>query len=267
MAAHSTTELDTKMEKLMEMLNLPNRRLKVIQVSGSEGAAAVSSVLRTILQHSQYGIGVYSFAPGSSLSSITYNGNEMPADVADEVEQQVRSMAGTIAELGLGPLTEEEITAAIAIVYFARKACPYFVIWETGDGSGWKLGDIIIPILSVIMDSSEQSSDLIQTAVRSYVPVISGIKRQETIEEIDKLTAELQSSHYSGYRDFRYRSVISFSNDLLIQFEGPYRTLENVRVASGREADRLATAVAVMTSELLRQRYGALIEDDWHQLR
>jgi len=251
----------------MEMLNLPNRRLKVIQVSGSEGAAAVSTALRTILQHSQYGVGVYSFAPGSSLSKITYNGNEMPQDIADEVEQQVRTMAGTIAELGLGSLTEEEITVAIAIVYFARKACPYFVIWETGDGTGWELGDIIIPILSVIMESSEPNRDLIQTAVRSYVPVISGIKSLATIEEIDALTAQLKSSHYSGYRDFRFRSVISFSSDLLIHFEGPYRTLENIRVASGREDDRLATSVAIMTSELLRQRYGALIEDDWHQLR
>ncbi|UVI31557.1 hypothetical protein [Paenibacillus spongiae] len=267
MAAHSTTVQDARMEKLMEMLDLPNRRLKVIRVSGSEGAAAVSEALRTILQHSQYGVGVYSYAPDKALSSITYNGNVMPQDTADEVEQQVRAVAGTVAELGFGSLTEEEITAAVAIVYFARKACPYAVIWETGDGEGWEPGGVLIPVLSVIMENKERNSEWNHSAVRSYVPIISGIKSAEAIEDIDAMAARLQSSHYAADRDFRYRSALSFSNDLLINFEGPYRTLEKVRIRSGRDNDRLATSVAIMTAELLRQRYGALIEDDWHQLR
>lgn|GEM_PF-5029891 len=253
------------LDKIMEMLNYPNRRLKIIRVSGSNNAGHVSDVLNTILLHSNYQVGVYAYVPESRMQSIAYNGHEIETEIADSLKQQLEALMDLTSDLGLEAMTDEEITAVTAIVYFAREACPDFVIWQTSDNSGTDLADILFPIVSVIADDRADVS-LHAAAIRPGIPVISGIEQASAVAELDKLAASKKSTHYSIHRNFKYRAAMSISSDLQLHFEGPYRNLEFVRVVSGKEEEMGATAIAIMASELLRQLYAALIMDDWHRL-
>ncbi|MFD2115722.1 hypothetical protein ACFSTH_10915 [Paenibacillus yanchengensis] len=258
------------LQQVMEAIEYPNRRLKIIQISGAKGVDYTVSELTAILLHSQYHIGEYKYVAGSLEQSITFNGQSVPSA---DLEPFVAQVQAAVSKLDLGAeWTDEWMSSAVALQYFARESCPDFVIWHTNFGGqiekiALQINESIYPVLTIVTDLPKAELAQYAAAVRPGVSLLSGVKQKETIAHLDALTAAVRSNHYALNRDYRHRTAISMTNDLLLHFEGPYRTLEFIRVASGEEKDMWTTTIAIMAAELLRQSYAVLMEDDWHQAR
>ncbi len=252
-----------KLDSLMEYMKFPNRRLKVIEIAGERGVNFTGKVLHTILQNSGYLIGWYSMPKGAEKPRLELNG-ECRLDQACTMFGQAVDEA--CASLGAEKLTPEERFELIAINYFAKEGCPDLLLWNKADQLNNSVDQALYPILAVLTDGSEQFVAQYVEMHPLSVPIASGLRKAETIAVIDDWVKEKRNNHYLLKRDYRSNLAYSMGNDLLIHVEGPYRKIDNIPVVSGNESDIWSTTVAVMASELLRQHYAILIEDNWHGL-
>lgn len=249
-----------RLEKLMELLGYPNRRVKIIEVVENSRKGTVSDTLYRILRHSGYDVGIYSSGKRKVTDAVSVNGAELSYEQIIHHGGRIRSFANEIITSGLGQLTIEEIHVAVALSFFAKESFPDFILWTLDSTEKSHISGVLYPILTVICD---WRSDISSKIIHSGVPIVTGNLKPDVSREIKEAAQNKKSSLYLFRRDFLFRSALSFSNELYIHFDGPYRHVEFITITSGKDEDKEPTAVAYMAAEVLRQMYATWIDDDW----
>ena len=135
---------------LLELLDNPHDRLKIIHIAGSKGKGSTAALVASVLTHAGYKTGLFTsphlITPrercriDGALISET--------DVAFYIEK-LKSAIETVSASEFGRVSFFEIYTALAFSYFADKATDFAVI-EVGLGGRLDATNVVTPITTVI---------------------------------------------------------------------------------------------------------------------
>ena len=139
-----------RIQGLTALLDHPERKIRTIHATGTNGKGSVTTFLANMLQQAGKKVGSY-----TSPHFVRYNdricliGEESSyEEFAAVTERTKAALDRFLAEGGEQP-TQFEFITAMAFLYFAEKQVDYAVI-EVGMGGLWDSTNIITPEVSVI---------------------------------------------------------------------------------------------------------------------
>lgn len=262
-----------RMERIMELLGNPHRRLKFIHIAGTNGKGSVCAFLTEAIRQSGYDVGTFTSPYIESYNErIRLNGVNIPDDDLLRVMNKIRPVIEAVAEEH-GQPSMFEISTVAAIEYFARIAYPDFVVWETGMGGRLDSTNVVTPLVSVITNIGHDHMEFLgdtlalvaaekAAIIKAGVPVVSAAEQPEVIEVIEQAAKAKHSTLYLLDRTFGFEALTVQENEQRLRFIGPFRQLDDVAISMNGPHQLKNAAVALMTLEVLRQYYALLVEDE-----
>ncbi len=158
-----------RIEKFLEVLDNPHKKLKVFHIAGSNGKGSTASFIASILMAAGYKTGLYTSPHFVRFNErIQINGNfiddESIADFYHEYENYIKE----------NEITFFEVTTAMAFNYFAKMNVNYAVI-ETGLGGRLDATNLVDPIASIITSISLEHTHVLGETIEKIAYEKGGI--------------------------------------------------------------------------------------------
>ncbi len=142
-------------QKICDKLGNPEKKYKIIHITGTNGKGSTSTIIETVLLEAGYSVGKYTSPHILKFNErIRANGK----DISDEdIALTYEKVKNAVKNIGITP-TFFEVTTAMMFLYFAEKKVEYAVL-EVGMGGRFDAtnvaeGDIAI-ITNVSLDHTE----------------------------------------------------------------------------------------------------------------
>lgn len=262
-----------RMQWLMERLGYPQRRLKFIHIAGTNGKGSTAAMIASVLKEAGYPTGMYISPHVTSWNErIQFDGQPISEESFVHWSNYLYPWIEEMIQEG-NAHSPFEFWTALAIVYFAKEALPWFVVWETGLGGRWDATNVVYPLVSVItqigLDHNEWLGNTVSDIAREKagiikagVPVISAQLSPEALEVIQHIAQEKKARLYLEGKEFHVRPLEVTANGSLFDFTNIYRTLPRLHIPLIGEHQLHNAAVALMTLEVLRQSYATVIDPE-----
>lgn len=142
-------------KKLLELLDNPQDKLKIIHIAGTNGKGSTCSFISTILKEGGYKVGLYTSPFLETFTErIRVNGDNIPEDEVGNIVSLIKEKIEVMVNEGYSYPTEFEIVTAMAFYYFYKENVD-FVALEVGLGGRYDATNVIEkPIVSVITSIS-----------------------------------------------------------------------------------------------------------------
>jgi len=262
-----------RIEKLMEKLDNPQRRLKFIHVAGTNGKGSTCAFLTSVLVQSGYSVGTFTSPYITKFTNrFQFNGEDIPEETLTKLANILVPLVNEMADSELGSPTMFEVATALAILYFSHECFPDVVVWETGLGGRLDVTNIVFPIVSVITNVGYDHTDILgdtleQIAtekagiIKPGVPVISCVNQPEVVAILKEKASACQTSLYLLDEDFSYK-VTGIENGLQsFTFKGHFRSMD-IDIAMKGVHQCTNAAGAMMVLEVLRQYLAFMLDDE-----
>lgn len=148
-----------RIERLLELMQHPERRFKTIHVTGTNGKGSTTAMVAAILTASGIKTGMY-----TSPHLVDYpermivNGQEITQEAFAQAIDYTSKFVEQMLAGGFEQPTEFEVITAAAFYYFAAAGVEYAVI-EVGLGGLLDSTNVIIPEISVITNVTLEHTD------------------------------------------------------------------------------------------------------------
>ncbi len=257
----------SRIEELCEKLSHPEDRLRFVHVAGTNGKGSICCMLSGVLRQAGYRVGLFTSPFVWEFNErIRVDGENIANEELAEVTAYVKQFADTMEDAP----TEFELITAIALEYFARRACDVVVL-EVGMGGRLDSTNVIrTPVLSVITEISLDHTSMLGNTVEEIaaekagiikpgVPVLFAGTDENAAGVIEKKAQQMCSPFFRPVYSALHTEEISVEGTVFT-YEGrePYRI-----GLAGTYQPRNAAAV-ICCAEILRT-CGYPIED--HALR
>lgn len=262
-----------RIERLMDMFNHPQRRLKFIHVAGTNGKGSVCAYLTSVLRQSGYDVGTFTSPYLTSYTNrLQYNGQDIEDGMLVELANRLKPAADELAGSELGSPTMFEVTTALALLYYSTVVYPDYVVWETGLGGRLDVTNIVTPVISVITNVGHDHMDVLGPTladiarekagiIKAGVPVVTAVGHSEAADIVGETARAKQATEYRLGDRFSYETESAAENEQKFTFHGPFRTIQSLTVSLNGAHQIANAAVAVMTIEVLRQYYALIVDD------
>lgn len=134
------------MEKILEKIDNPHKKLKFIHVAGTNGKGSTSNYISSILMEKGYKVGLFT-SPFIHKFNERFKINNV--NISDNELAKIGSMIFDIAKSLPYEVKQFDIITAVAMHWFYISKCDYVVL-EAGMGGRGDSTNIVIPELSVI---------------------------------------------------------------------------------------------------------------------
>ncbi|MNC09632.1 Folylpolyglutamate synthase [compost metagenome] len=261
-----------RMERLMDMLDHPERRLKFIHVAGTNGKGSTCAYLTKVLLANGYDVGTFTSPYIEKYTNrIQYNGLDIPEEELLSLCRRLKPLVEEIAGTELESPTMFEVSTALALMYYGSVTYPDYVVWETGLGGRLDSTNIVNPVACVITNVGHDHMEILGDTlakvaaekagiIKSGVPVVTACEQSEVLEVIRAKAEELHAPLYELGRQFSYEVESVELNRQRIHWTGPFCRYENLVVGLNGPHQLKNASVALMVIEVLRQ-YQALVVD------
>lgn len=243
-----------RMNRLMELLDNPQNKLKVIHVAGTNGKGSVCRYLYSILQAQGYKVGLYSSPYFESFTEmIESNGKEIEPSELIESASDVFKQVDWMLENNEDSPGEFEIITAIAFQYFSKKQLDY-VILEVGlGGKGDATNVVEKPLISVITSIDYDHIDILGDTlqkiayhksgiIKKNCPVVACVKDKGAFDVINQVA----KSHTAPLTKVPYNEIDNVKSDLNVySFEFQLNTYK-VGMLGTHQAENAVTALTVI---------------------
>ncbi len=191
-----------RMNKLLELLGNPQRHMKVIHVTGTNGKGSVCRFIYSILQKQGYNVGLYTSPFLERFTErIEYNGMEISKNDLVQCALPVFEAADHMVSRGFDSPTEFEIVTAIAFNYYKKKEMDYLVLEVGLGGRGDATNIIEQPIVSVITTISLEHTQYLGDSlskiafekagiIKHGCPAVTSVRKYEALKIIEKTSIE-----------------------------------------------------------------------------
>tara|TARA_B100000886_G_scaffold8028_1_gene5143 strand:- start:2515 stop:3717 length:1203 start_codon:yes stop_codon:yes gene_type:complete len=204
--------------KFVSILDLPLEKLNLIHVGGTNGKGSTSSYISSILQESNYKVGIFSSPHFFDFRErIKINNQKIKKTFIVDFVNENKS---AIEELELSFF---ELSFCISLAYFIENEVDYGVI-EVGLGGRLDATNIINPLISVITNISYDHTDILGNTLEMIAIEKAGIfkknskiiigERNNTVDKIFIKKAEEISSKIKFVSDFNDQNQYSSVNYL-----------------------------------------------------
>jgi dihydrofolate synthase/folylpolyglutamate synthase len=249
-------------EKILDLLDNPQDRIKCIHVAGTNGKGSTTAMITQILRSAGYRTGMYTspfleeFEERIQVDGINI-GKEDLAKTVTEVAEAVEK----VISLGYDQPTEFEIITCAMFKYFCDVNVDYAVV-EVGLGGRLDSTNVIIPILSVITSISLDHTGVLGNTLREIAGEKAGIIKKgiPVVTYPQEKEAEQVIADVCRSLGCELVSVKPDSGEFLETF----KLSQRIRIKTNRETYELNLsllgkhqimncAVAVNTAEKLRE--------------
>ncbi|MGN0485954.1 MAG: bifunctional folylpolyglutamate synthase/dihydrofolate synthase [Acutalibacteraceae bacterium] len=170
-----------RMERLLELMGNPHKRLSFVHIVGTNGKGSASSALAYIAESAGYIAGLFTspfvveFGERIQVNHEYISHGEI-AEICEEIKEKIELMSLE----GLHP-TVFEITTALAMVYFEHKKCD-IVFLEAGIGGEHDSTNVIpAPLCCLFMSISLDHTEMLGHSVEEIAREKSGIIKENTM--------------------------------------------------------------------------------------
>lgn len=259
-----------RVTEILARLGNPHRKLKVVQIAGTNGKGSTGAFLSSIMTSAGYRTAFFSSPHLSRFTErFRLDGSEISENLLHQASERVLAAAPEEA-------TFFEIVTAIAFLVFAGAEVD-LAIMEAGMGGRWDATNVAGNILSIItpisLDHCAYLGDTLQLIaaekagiIKDGAPVVVAQQEPEALLQLIAAAETVASRVYLFGRDFRIDSsplgvdyvAEGFTLDrLVLSLKGRY---QQVNAASAITAARLlADADFVVTDDAIRQGLAAAV--------
>lgn len=164
-----------RIERLLELLGNPHKKLRFVHVVGTNGKGSVSTALSGILTESGYKTGLFTSPFVLEFGErIKVDGEFIPKSEVAEITSLIKGKTDLMEKEELYP-TVFEVTTVLGLCYFAKKGCD-IVVLEAGIGGKKDSTNVIdAPELAVITSVSLDHTEMLGETVSEIAKEKCGI--------------------------------------------------------------------------------------------
>ena len=161
--------------RLLELLDNPQKDLKLIHIAGTNGKGSTTSMITKMLRGLGYKVGMYTSPFLEEFEErIQIDGQNIPKEVLAELVTLIKPSIDKVKDEGFGHPTEFEMITVIMLLYFRKENIDFGVI-EVGLGGRLDSTNVIMPIISVITSISFDHTNLLGNNLREIATEKCGI--------------------------------------------------------------------------------------------
>lgn len=164
-----------RIERLLELLGDPHKKLKFIHVVGTNGKGSVSTALSYILRNAGYKTGLFTSPYIVEFGErIQINNAYISHEDITVLTSLIKEKTDLMEKEDLYP-TVFEVTTALALLYFAKEGCD-IVILEAGIGGEHDSTNVIpAPLECIFMSISLDHTEMLGDTIEKIATEKSGI--------------------------------------------------------------------------------------------
>ncbi|MCM3669897.1 bifunctional folylpolyglutamate synthase/dihydrofolate synthase [Mesobacillus maritimus] len=264
----------SRMEWMLEKLDHPERHIKTIHIGGTNGKGSTVTFLRSVLQSAGYQIGTFTSPYFEQFNErISINGKPVKDEEIVEMVNVIKPLADELEQTDLGGPTEFEVITAMSLYYFAKMNPVDVVLYEVGLGGRFDSTNVIHPLLSIITsigldhtailgDTLEQIAFEKAGIIKNGVNVITGVKQPEAINVIEERASNVKAPLHQLGKKFSISQVKALSKGTQFDFSSTFGEFKDLEISMIGEHQASNASLAVMATQLLRNYYAFLIEEE-----
>ena len=237
--------------RLLDRLNNPHRKLRIVHVAGTNGKGSVAAALEQIFRSHGQRTGLYTSPHLHNFTERIRIDNQpiSEAEVASQTEM-IRTCASDLRP------TFFEFTTAMALRVFALQSVDW-VILETGLGGRLDSTNVVTPQLSVITpialdhrihlgDSLAEIAAEKGGIIKPGVPVVCARQQAEAFAVLEALSAENTTPFFLAGRDFSWQQSPAPFN-----YRGLHAVHERIETGLVGSFQRENISIALAAAEFL----------------
>ena len=205
-------------KKICDYLGNPEKKYKIIHITGTNGKGSTSTIVETVLLEAGYSVGKYTSPHILKFNErIRANGK----DITDkDIALSYAKVKEAVENLGITP-TFFEVTTAMMFLYFAEKKVQYAVL-EVGMGGRYDAtnvadGDIIAKKISERADVINEIVEIFGKDILSEDGKIDRIKMKNIVFSDKSRLKELNGIiHPKVLEEFKKIKEKTLKNDIII---------------------------------------------------
>ncbi|MCM3587652.1 bifunctional folylpolyglutamate synthase/dihydrofolate synthase [Mesobacillus maritimus] len=264
----------SRMEWMLEKLDHPERHIKTIHIGGTNGKGSTVTFLTSVLQSAGYQIGTFTSPYFEQFNErISINGKPVKDEEIVEMVNVIKPLADELEQTDLGGPTEFEVITAMSLYYFAKMNPVDVVLYEVGLGGRFDSTNVIHPLLSIITsigldhtailgDTLEQIAFEKAGIIKNGVNVITGVKQPEAIKVIEERASNVKATLHQLGKKFSISQVKALSKGTQFDFSSTFGEFKDLEISMIGEHQASNASLAVMATQLLRNYYAFLIEEE-----
>ncbi|WP_370833748.1 folylpolyglutamate synthase/dihydrofolate synthase family protein [Acidaminococcus sp.] len=263
-----------RIQGLTALLDHPERKIRTVHVTGTNGKGSVTTFLANMLQQAGLKVGSYTSPHFVRYNErICLNGEEISnEDFAAVTEKTKAALDRFLAQGGEQP-TQFEFITAMAFLYFAEKQVDCAVI-EVGMGGLWDSTNIITPEVSVITNVTLEHTERLGKTIEAIAAQKAGIIKpgvpvvtEAEGKALEVIRGAAEANHAPLYvygDDFSTEELTSSMDTQTFLYRFGEKELE-VAIHLPGEHQILNGAAALTAAEILRYKHG--VPDEAAMLR
>ena len=247
----------SRIDTLLGLLGHPERHVKYVHVTGTNGKGSTCAMLASVLRAAGYKTGLYTSPYIFRFNErMQINGAPIPDDTLCALVEELRPLADRMAD----PPTEFELVTAIGLTWFAREACD-IVVCEVGMGGEFDATNVIpAPEVAVLTNIGLDHTKVLGNTVETIAATKAGIIKSGCHAVLYPCAPSVQEVVAARCRaagapltvaDFDALSSVCDTLEGQIFNYGPYKGLR-LPLLGGHQLRN--AAVALTTIDVLRQR-------------
>lgn len=254
-----------RINALLEKMGHPERSLKFIHVTGTNGKGSTCAMLASMFTQAGYKTGLYTSPYLIRFNErIQIDGVQIPDEQICAIMDEIKPLADSVFEQP----TEFEMVTALGFAYFARQHCD-LVVCEVGMGGEFDATNVILPpeaavICNIGLDHTEVLGDTLEKIAATKSGIIKPgcdaiiYRESPSVEAViearcDSVGAQL---HKADFAD-----IIPLRHDLTGQVFS-WQRFEALKLPLLGEHQLRNAAVALTTACVMQQRGWKLTDDD-----
>lgn len=203
-----------RIEGLLKELGNPEKQIKTVHVTGTNGKGSVTSMITNILRAANLKVGKFTSPHLVKYNErIELNGKEISDQAFATMLTAVKVAADSVVKKGVcAQPTQFEVLTAAAFLYFFMEKVDYAVI-EVGMGGLWDSTNVITPVVSVITNVAEDHGERLGNTleriamqkagiIKENVPVVTAVEGNEAMVPIVMVSGFKQAPCYLYGRAF-----------------------------------------------------------------
>lgn len=246
-----------RIEGLLRELGNPERKIKTVHVTGTNGKGSVTSMIANIFLAAGLKVGKF-----TSPHLVRYNEriNLDGEDIGDDdfalVISAARVAAESVVKKGVCEQpTQFEVLTAAAFLYFYLQKVDYAVI-EVGMGGLWDSTNVIVPVVSVITNVALDHTDrcggtleriAMQKAgiIKEKVPLVTAAEGSEALGPIVSLALFKEAPVYLYGKAFRGEEIASSmeGQKFLLHAGAVYSSEYEIKLAGAHQIKNASLAI------------------------
>ena len=203
-------------QKICDELGNPEKKYKIIHITGTNGKGSTSTIIETVLLEAGYSVGKYTSPHILKFNErIRANGK----DISDEeIALTYEKVKNAIKNIGITP-TFFEVTTAMMFLYFAEKKVEYAVL-EVGMGGRFDATNVADGDIAIITNVSLDHTEYLGKTIYDIALEKAGIIKEKSFvvvgdsdKEFLKAVSEKKKTFINTeekYKDVKYN--LNFKN-------------------------------------------------------